>query len=166
MSTVQGSLSSQASVRLRGGDLILRGYDNEEVAGILEVSISTVQRWRGKLRRNKDDLTCLVRRKGSGRPGTLTDEQKQELKDIILKGAIAAGYPTERWTSKIVADLILKTFGVFLAPRSVRQILPTLGLSPQKPVVKSHKHSDEAVLEWASHTWKKLKKKRKDSVFP
>jgi transposase len=166
MSTKQGSLSSQSSVRLLGGGLILRGYDNEEIADILEVSPSTVQRWRKKLRVHKDDLTCLARQKGSGRSSTLTDEQKQQLKDIILKGALAAGYPTERWTSKIVADVILKTFGIFLAPRSVRQILPTLGLSPQKPVVKAHKHSDEAVVEWASRTWKKLKKKRRDSVFP
>jgi putative transposase len=127
MSTKQGSLSLQASVRLRGGVLILKGYGNEEIADILDVSVSSVGKWRRKLRENGDDLTCLVRRKGSGRPGTLTDEQKQQLKGIIMKGALAAGYPTERWTSKIIADVIQKTFDVSLAPRSVRQILPTLG---------------------------------------
>jgi transposase len=165
MSTKQGRLSPQASVRLRGGTLILKGYDNEEIADILEVSVSSVKNWRRRLRVHQDDLTCLVRRKGSGRPSTLTDEQKQQLKQIILNGAIAVGYPTERWTSKIVADVILKTFGVVLAPRSVRDILPTLGLSPQKPVVKSHKHSDEEVLEWANRTWKKLKKKRRGLAY-
>jgi len=166
MSTKQGSLSSQASVRLRGGSLILRGYDNEEIADILEVSVSSVKNWRRKLRDHQDDLMCLVRKKGSGRPSTLTDDQKQELKQIILDGAAAAGYPTERWTSKIVADVIQKTFDASLAPRSVRQILPTLGLSPQMPVVKSHKHSDEEVLKWATITWKRLKKKRRNSAFP
>ena len=164
MSTKQGSLSLQASVRLRGGTLILKGYDNEEIADILDVSLSSVKNWRRKLREHGDDLSCLVRKKGSGRPGTLTDEQKHELKQIILGRATAAGYPTERWTSKIVANVILKTFGTSLAPRSVRQILPTLGLSPQKPVVKSHKHSDEEVLRWAKQEWKRIKKKRRNSV--
>ena len=165
MSTKQGSLSLQASLRLRGGVLILKGYDNEEIADILDVSVSSVGKWRRKLRENGDDLTCLVRRKGSGRPPRLTDTQKQELKNLILDGALKSGYSDERWTSKIIADVIHKTFDVQLAPRSVRQILPTLGLSPQKPVVKSHKHSDKEVLRWAKQTWKKLKKKRKDSVF-
>jgi transposase len=165
MSTKQGSLSLQASVRLRGGVLILKGYDNEEIADILEVSPRSVQNWRRKLRAHGDDLTCLVRRKGSGRPPTLTDEQKQQLKQIILDGAMKLGYADERWTSKIIADMIQQTFDVSLAPRTVRQILPTLGLSPQKPVMKSHKHSDEEVLRWAQHTWKKRKKKRRDSAF-
>ena len=72
-------------------------------------------------------------------------------------GAVAAGYPSERWTSKIVADVIKTQFDVVLKPRAVRTVLPKLGLSPQMPVVKSHKH-DVAVVEWATRTWKQIKK--------
>jgi len=128
--------------------------------------VRTVVRWRKKLNKHNDDLCGLVRKKGSGRTPSLNEEQKQQLKDIILAGAVAAGYSNERWTSKIVADLIQKKFGVKLAPRTVRDLLPTLGLSPQMPVVKSHKHDDEAVLEWATRTWKRLKKKRRDLASP
>jgi transposase len=166
MVTKQGSLSSQTAVRLRGGQLILNGYDNEEIADILEVSPSSVRNWRRKLRKHGDDLASLVRKKGSGRTSMLTDKQKQELKQIILGGAIKAGYPTERWTSKMVADVILKKFDVEMSPRTVRDLLPTLGLSPQMPVVKSHKHSDEEVLRWATRTWKRLKKRQRNSAFP
>jgi transposase len=165
MSTKHGSLSSQAASRLQGGQLILKGYDNDEIIDIVEVSNSSVKRWKRKLRQNSDDLACLAREKGSGRKSKLDDEQKQKLKEIILAGAIAAGYPSERWTSKIIADVIRKTFGVEMAPRSVRDLLPTLGLSPQLPVVKSHKYSDEAAMEWASRTWKRLKKNRNVSAF-
>jgi transposase len=165
MSTKHGSLSSQAAKRLLGGDLILKGYDNDTIADIAEVSVAAIKNWRKKLAKHKNNLSCLVRKKGSGRTSQLQDEQKQQLKAIILKGAVAAGYPHERWTSKIVADVIWKTFAIRLAPRTVRDLLPTLGLSPQMPIVKSHKHSDEAVLEWAQHTWKRIKKKRKSTAF-
>ena len=143
MSTNHGSLSPQADKRLRGGELILKGYDNDTIADIVEVPPSAVQKWRKKLHENTDDLCCLVRKKGSGSTGKLTEDQKQQLKKMILDGALAYGYPSERWTSKIVAHLILHPFGIEIAPRTVRDRVPTLGLSPQKPVAKSHKHSDE-----------------------
>jgi transposase len=159
------SLSVQSLKRHQGVELIFKGYDNADIADIVDVTIRTVRRWRKKLQ-NNTKLYALPRKKGSGRPTRLSHEQKQQLKQIILGGAIAAGYPDERWTSKIIADLIQKTFGITLAPRSVRDLLPTLGLSPQKPVVKSHKHSDEAALRWATGTWERLKKRRKSAEFP
>jgi transposase len=166
MGTKRGSLSEQALKRLQGGRLILKGYDNEEIADIVEVSVSSVKNWRKTLREHGDDISSLVRKKGSGRPSRLTDEEKQQLKDIILDGAIKAGYTTDRWTSKIVADLIDNTFDVHLSPRTVRDLLPTLGLSPQMPVVKSHKHDDEEVLRWATREWKRIKKKRRSTACP
>jgi len=166
MSTKHGNLSSQALTRLQGGQLILKGFHNDDIIDIVETSNSSVKRWKRKLKQHNDDLACLARKKGSGRHSKLNDVQKQQLKEIILKGAVAAGYPSERWTSKIVADLIRRTFGITMAPRSVRNMLPTLGLSPQLPVVKSHKYSEEAVLEWAKRTWMQLKKKRSVSVSP
>jgi len=166
MKTKHGSLSPQEIKRLQGGELILDGYDNDEIADIVKVSPSAVRKWRKKLKEHDDDIACLCRKHGSGTTSLLTDEQKVQLKQIIIDGAIAAGYSTERWVSKTVADLIFKTFGITMAPRTVRDLLPTLGLSPQMPVVQSHKHSDEAVLEWAQRTWKRMKKKRKNLVFP
>ena len=156
-----GSLSTQASKRLQAGELILRGYDNDEIADIVEVSVSAVRKWRKKLKDNGDDISVLHRKAGSGKPSTLNEEQKQQLKEIILGGAIKAGYSTDRWTSKIVADCIEKTFDVVMAPRTVRSLLPTLGLSPQLPVVQSHKHDDEVASRWAKQTWKRLKKSEK-----
>jgi len=165
MSNKHGSLSPQEIKRLQGGELILDGYDNDEIAEIVGVSASAVQKWRRKLENNDEDITCLCRKQGSGKPSLLTEKQKQQLKKIILDGAIKAGYPTERWTSKIVADLIQKTFGITMASRTVRDLLPSLGLSPQMPVVQSHKHDDEEALRWAKQQWKRLKKKRKGLEF-
>lgn len=164
MATKHKNISSQTVTRLQGGQLILKGYDNDEIIDVVDASRSAVKSWKRKLKDNNNDLACLVRKEGSGRHSKLNNVQKQQLKEIILAGAVAAGYPTERWTSKIVADLILKTFGVTMAARTVRDLLPTLGLSPQMPVVKANKHSDDAVIEWASRTWKRLKKRQENSA--
>ena len=140
--------------------MILKGLDDDEIAHILDVSESTVWRWRKLLRKNNNDLTCLIRKKGSGRPPCLSDNKKQRLREVILDGAIKAGYPAERWTSRIVADVIRRKFDVEMTSRNVRYILPTLGLSPQMPVVKSHKYSEEAVRRWSRNAWKRIKKKQ------
>ena len=161
MSIKHGSLSSQEFKRLQGGDLILNGYDNEEISDIVGVSISAVQKWRRKLEDHDDDISCLCRKHGSGKQSLLTEGQKQQLRAIILDGAVKTGYPTERWVSKTVADLVQKTFGITMAPRTVRDLLPTRGLSPQMPVVQSHKHNNEEALRWATQHWKRLKKAKK-----
>lgn len=152
----QGRLSRQATVRLRAGDLIDRGFDNEEIAEILEVSLSSVRRWRKKVL--DGGLAALARKHGSGQFCELTSEQLDELKDIILKGALAAGYQVDRWTSRIVADLIHKKWGVQYCRSNVRYILNRLGLSYQKPAVKSTKHSQEVVDHWRKHDWVRIKK--------
>jgi len=164
MSSKHGILSEQSRKRLQGGELILKGFDDDEIARILDVNPSTVWRWRKILRKNDNDLTCLARKKGSGRPPSLSDDEKQRLKEFILAGAVQAGYPAERWTSRIVTDLICKEFGVEMTSRNVRHILPTLGLSPQMPVVRSHKYSAEEVQRWIRRAWKRIKKKRRSSA--
>jgi len=161
MSSKHKGLSGQAHKRLQGGELILKGYDDAEIADFLDVKESTVWRWRKLLHKNNDNLTCLIRKKGSGRPPRLSNHKKQQLREIILEGAVKAGYPAERWTSRIVADLIRRKFDIEMTSRNVRYILPTLGLSPQMPVVKSHKYSEEAVRRWSRNAWKRIKKKRR-----
>ena len=165
MSTKHGKLLAQAFKRLQGGELILKGYENETIADIVDVSISSVTNWRKILNAHNDDLCSLVRKIGSGCPPSLNDPQKQQFKQILLDGAVAAGYPAERWTSKIVAHLIKKKFGVELAPRSVRDLLPTLGLSPEMPVVKSHKYDEIAAMKVGKSHLETIKKKQKNSAF-
>ena len=85
-----GSLSPQAFSRFQGIELIQKGYDNEDIADIVEVAVRTFRRWRNKLKNNEEENT-LHRKKGSGRIARLKDKQKQQIKQIILQGAIKAG---------------------------------------------------------------------------
>ena len=127
MNTSHRRLSRQASLRLQAGDLILRGFDNEEIMDILEVSLASVQRWRKKV--NEEGLHALARHAGTGRTPKLTPEQFEELKTLLSQGAIAAGYLTDRWTSRVVADLIHKKWNITYSRSQVRKILNDLGFS-------------------------------------
>jgi putative transposase len=164
MSSKHGTLSEQSRKRLQGGELILKGFEDDDIVDALGVAPSTVWHWRKILRENNNDLAGLARKKGSGRPPRLSGDKKQRLKEIILAGAVKAGYPAEHWTSRNVADLIRREFDIEMTSRNVRHILPKLGLSPQMPVVKSHKYSDEAVRRWTRHAWNRIKKKRSNSA--
>jgi transposase len=156
MSTQQGSLSRQAAVRYQAGDLILRDFDNDEIMEILEVSLSSVKRWRKKV--ESEGLTALARKPGSGSESELSPEQLDELKILLTNGAIAAGYPTDRWTSRVVADLILKKWNVNYCRSNVRRILQEFKMSYQKPSVKLTKHSPQIVDHWRTHDWRRIKK--------
>ena len=92
MSPKHGSLSSQSAKRLLGGELILKGYDNATIADIVDVTTRTVSNWRRTLNEHNAKLYALARKQGSGRIARLNKEQKQQLKEIILAGAVNAGY--------------------------------------------------------------------------
>ena len=154
MSTQQ--LSNQARIRLTSGEMILQGFDDDEIIELLDVSLTSLKRWR-KLLGDETDLNRLARKHGSGRFQTLTDQQSQKLLDVIKQGAIAAGYPTERWSSKIIADWIEKHFHLSYSPRSVRRWMKEHRLSYQKPIVRLHKYSDEEVIRFARSEWERLK---------
>jgi transposase len=162
MSSKQGRLSDQETARLRAGDLIERGFSNEEIMEILEVSLSSAKRWRRKV--NENGIQELYRETGSGKPSSLTHEQLEELKNIIVQGAHASGYLTDRWTSRLVADLIRKKWDVDYSGSNVRRILNELGFSYHKPSVKSTKHSQEIVDHWRKHDWNRIKKRQTKKV--
>ena len=146
--------------------MILNELEDDEIALALEVSLSSVRNWRRTLKKNNFDLNSLVRKEGSGYISKLTDKQKQQVNAIVLAGAKAFGFPDERWTTHRVAGMIRKTFNIEYSRSAAGDLLHALGLSPQIPVVKSHKHSDEEVLRWSQQEWKRIKKKQKNSVFP
>jgi len=107
METTHGRISAQARRHFLAGDLIERGFDNDEIVDITGASLTSVKRWRTKIQ--SEGLAGLARQPQSGRPVKLDAIYKAELKTILEGGAIAAGYLSDRWTTKIVADLISKS---------------------------------------------------------
>jgi transposase len=103
--------------RLAAGRLLRRGTRSQaEIARYVGVSRASVTRWKRCLERQ--GLRGLRHRRPPGRPSHLAPGQWRRLLRILERGAMAAGFDTERWTLRRIAAVIAHEFGVHYHPRS------------------------------------------------
>ena len=119
-------------LRLRAMQLLAKGTSIEQTAGTCEVGTTTVKRWLDTYRAR--GMWALIS-KGpyQGKQSRLSDEQMEELANIIESGPEASGIDTGVWTSPIIADLVRRRFGIKYHPSQIRRILHKLGFSIQYP---------------------------------
>ncbi|QDE91465.1 transposase [Myxococcus xanthus] len=143
--------------RLEAAQLLESGrYTQAEVARQLGVSPSSVCEWARCLK--EEGLSALNSRTRAGRPSKLTDEQWQDVKRLMEEGAKAAGFATERWTLKRVAQLIHRHFAVHYHPNYLAEPLHRLGLSVQRPRPKARERDDALVEAWLKRDWPRIKR--------
>jgi transposase len=127
------------------------GVPSAEVAERVGVSASTVYRWL---------QAFIVQRWASlrygtapGRPSKLTPAQKERLKELVVAGPLAAGYPTGCWSSLLLQDLIYREFGRLYNAHYVCALVRTLGLSYQKARFVSDHLDEERRRVWLAQEW-------------
>ena len=141
--------------RMRAGRMLARGVAQAEVARRVEVSRTTVSLWNRELEANGlEGLKARPR----GRPAGLSDEQRCELLQALLAGALSEGFPTELWTLRRVAVLIERRFGRRYSDTQVWRILGALGFSCQRPEGRALERNEEAIRRWKHKRWPVLKK--------
>jgi transposase len=113
-----------------------------------------------RLREADDDPSVLAAKPRAGAPPKLAVAQLAKLPSELAKGAKAFGFNNEVWTTKRVASLIERLFGVRYHPMHVRRLLKKLGWTPQKPVERAVQRDEEAIEVWRTQTQPTLKKKR------
>lgn len=150
--------------RMIGGRMLQEGKGVREVSRLLGVSPSTVSRWKQDL--EAGGLDALRAKPHPGRPPKMTAEQKKELANLLLKGAQAAGFPTDLWTLERVALVIEREFGVRYHPRYVWHILIGMGWSAQKPERRARERDEEAIAAWRTAGWAEVKKSPTTMVGP
>lgn len=94
--------------RLKAEKLFRKGCSQAHVARQLEVSRQTASRWYAAW-----DSGGREALKGAGRTGRkpkLCGEQLCQLEAILLAGAPAAGFETDLWTLKRIAQVIRRQF--------------------------------------------------------
>lgn len=144
--------------RRRGAMLLRAGRDHPaEIARQLGVSRTTVSRWQQTLETR--GLRGLQRRPHSGRPPRLDARQWERLAALLLRGAVAAGFDTERWTLRRIAHVVERECGARYHFRSLGRVLQAHGWSPQRPVPRARERDERAVRTWVRQTWPALKKK-------
>src|SRR5712692_11975244 len=144
--------------RRRGIELLQEGASVTEVARRLGCSHSSVILWREAVRRRGP--TALAAKPAPGRPPKLTAGQRRQISRLLLRGAAAWGFETDLWTTRRIATVIQRAFGVRLHRAHVGRMLTALGWSCQKPERRAVERDEAAIARWKRYRCVAVKKKR------
>lgn len=151
-----GSADLIADRRRRALAFLDEGRSLHEVARLIGCNASSVLRWRDA-RRKKGEHAFTVRF-SPGRPPKLSAAQKRKLGKLLLKGAVAHGFPTALWTTARIARVIEKEFGVRYHPDHVGRLMSWLGWSHQKPERRAMERDEGNIERWKAKEWPRIKK--------
>lgn len=147
--------------RLEGGRLLRTGRLTQvAIARRLGVSLRAVRRWAKRLRDHPSSgLRALRSQPRSGRPPRLSDAQWRSILKILRKGALKAGFETDRWTLRRIRDLIRRRFGVVYHPNYLAARLRASGWSPQIPAVRAKERDEKVIRAWLEQQWPRIRRK-------
>lgn len=122
------------------------------------VNHHSVRRWNAAFR--TQGQAALTAKPTAGRPPRLTPRAVKSLTKTLVRGARAAGYPTDLWTCRRVRHFIQTRFAVTYDISGVWRLLRALGLSPQKPERRAVERDDAVIRRWVRQAWPRIKKSR------
>jgi len=143
--------------RRRAIELLDEGYGPVDVARALGVDRRSVRRWKAAYR--EDGIEGIEARPATGRPPKLDARSRRQLERLLLKGAKAAGFPSDLWTCPRVAMLIKRRLGVQYHVDHVCRLLHSLGWTPQRPQRRATERDEARIQSWVKHEWPRIKKK-------
>jgi transposase len=142
-----------AAVLLRQGQL-----SQAQIARHLGVSRASVSRWAATLA--QEGPRGLEARPIPGRTPWLDETAWARLGRLLDRGAMAAGFASERWTLERIAALIKREFGVPYHPRYLERPLKAHGFSVQRPATRAKERDELVIAVWPKREWVALKKRR------
>jgi len=131
------------------------------IAQALDVTPGAVSQWLKKAR--EGGAAALAVRIPPGSAPRLSAEQRAALPALLAYGAEAFGFLGEVWTTKRVAAVIRREFGVRYHAAHVSRLLRACGWSAQKPGFRATQRDEEAIRAWTEQRWPALKAKLKAS---
>jgi len=152
--------SRREQVRLQAAEMFGHDADARQVASALRVSTKSVYQWRRAWRAGGG--AALVSKGPGGNPCKLDEEQVAQLRAALEAGPAAYGWAQDqRWTLARVEALTERLSGVSYTLRGVSFLLHRLGFSPQVPAHRAFERDEDAVAEWRSATWAKVRGSRR-----
>ena len=143
--------------RLRAWELKQQGWKQQAIAAALGVTEGAVSQW---LKRGRaGGVAALRRRVKAGPTPRLSAEQRAWLPELLERGAEAFGFEGNVWTTKRIAAVIRREFGVGYHPAHVSKVVRALGLSVQKPIVRATQRDEAAIERWRTERWPEVKKR-------
>jgi transposase len=152
----RGSADLIAYRRRRALALLDEGRALQEVARLIGCHASSVLRWRDARAAKGEDAFAVTF--SPGRPPKLSASQKRRLGTVLLKGARAQGYRTELWTTRRIAQVVERTFGVSYHRGHVGRLMAGIGWSCQKPERRAAERDEPAIRRWRDEVFPEVKK--------
>jgi transposase len=144
--------------RLRALDLHERGWSGRAIAEALGVTGGAISQW---LRRAREGgREALRSRPPPGPTLKLTDEQRAALPSLLATGAEAYGFVGDVWTTRRVAVVVKRAFGVSYHPAHISRLMRQLDWTVQKPLTRATQRDEAKVAAWRAETWPALQAKR------
>lgn len=122
--------------RLRAGERVA------DVAQAFGVSRFAVYQWKHKA--EEQGLRGLNATPPYVPQSRLSPDDRRRLGQILLRGALVCGFPTDRWTRQRVAQVIKQEFAIQYHPGHVSRILKAMQFSCQKPAKRARKRKERA----------------------
>ncbi len=154
----QGTAQSLEQRRLRAIRLLKAGEAYRDVAAIVGASLSSVVRWQQSYR--SQGRRGLRVKLSPGRTPLLNQRQRERLSRMLLRGPMEAGYATNLWTLRRIAEVIHRTFDVQYTVPNVWKLMRTMGWTCQKPTPRDRERNEEAIRYWKQQVWPRIKKNR------
>lgn len=143
--------------RRRAWELKEQGWKQKDIAAALGVTEGAVSQW---LKRGREEgVEALRRHPAPGPAPKLSAKQRAEIPGLLNRGAEAFGYRGDVWTTKRVAEMIKREFGVSYHPAHCSRMLRTLKQSVQKPIQRASQRDEAAIQRWKEERWPALKKR-------
>jgi transposase len=134
--------------------MLTKGFSFQFVAELWCTSERTLYNWLyGFLAQGMDSFHIVKR---SGRPSSLTRDQKEILKDIIDAGPEKYGFSVACWNSAMIKEVIQKEFKVSYNRHYVCALLRNLGYSYQKGKFTPDKADLLERELWSTKTWPEI----------
>lgn len=121
----------RARQRLQAAFLRKQDKTLEEIADAVGKPFNTVSDW---LRRFEEEgLKSAKDKPRSGRPRHLTEKQLHALRNDLINGPAAFGYPEGFWSTRLVQEHVRRNFRARYVSRHMTRLLHKLGFSLKKP---------------------------------
>src|SRR4030095_1872933 len=148
--------------RLQAWKLKEKGWQASKIAEALGVTRGAVSQWFKQA--EQAGVEALYRRVGGGPKPRLSEEELQQLPELLNKGAEGYGFRGDVWTRSRIAAVIKRELGGSFTPQHVGNLLRKIGWRRQKPIERANQRDEAAIEQWRCQKWPELKKKRNEKA--